>query len=110
MNPKHPFRPLSLTFIAGLSLLTLAQERNAADDVRDAFLVTRQKVAAAKGNQPANSSRAKGRRQVGYPSGVSPAPTGPIGLGYTLYKRDSDGSPVRVDLSQEFHKGDAVRL
>jgi hypothetical protein len=33
-----------------------------------------------------------------------------LGLGYTLYKRDSMGNAVRVDPSQEFHAGDRIRL
>jgi hypothetical protein len=33
-----------------------------------------------------------------------------LGLGYTLYKRDSMGNAVRVDPSQEFHTGDRIRL
>jgi Domain of unknown function (DUF4384) len=34
----------------------------------------------------------------------------PLGLGMTLFTRDSNGLAVRVDPSREFHKGDAVRL
>jgi hypothetical protein len=33
-----------------------------------------------------------------------------LGLGYTLYKRDSMGNAVRVDPSQEFYAGDRIRL
>ena len=33
-----------------------------------------------------------------------------LGLGYTLYKRDSMGNAVRVDPSQEFHAGARIRL
>jgi hypothetical protein len=33
-----------------------------------------------------------------------------IGLGYTLYMRDSSGGAVRVDPTQEFHAGDRIRL
>ena len=33
-----------------------------------------------------------------------------IGLGYTLYMRDSGGNAVRVDPAQEFHAGDRIRL
>jgi hypothetical protein len=33
-----------------------------------------------------------------------------LGLGYTLYKRDSIGNAVRVDPSQEFYAGDRIRL
>jgi hypothetical protein len=33
-----------------------------------------------------------------------------LGLGYTLYKRDSIGNAVRVDPTQEFYAGDRIRL
>ncbi len=33
-----------------------------------------------------------------------------IGLGYTLYMRDENGSPMRVDPSREFRAGDRIRL
>ena len=33
-----------------------------------------------------------------------------IGLGYTLYMRDANGSPMRVDPSREFRAGDRIRL
>ena len=110
MDLKHPFRLLSLTLIAGLSLLTPAQEPKVADDVRDAFLVTRRKVDPAKGSQPANAPRTRGRRPAGNTSEAAATARGLIGLGYTLYKQESGGGPMRVALSQEFHKGDAVRL
>ena len=37
-------------------------------------------------------------------------PGGPIGLGYSLYLRDNNGDPVRVDPSREFHHKDALRV
>ena len=33
-----------------------------------------------------------------------------IGLGYTLYMRDENGSPMRVDPSREFRAGDRIRI
>jgi hypothetical protein len=33
-----------------------------------------------------------------------------LGLGYTIYMRDSRGNAVRVDPTQEFHAGDRIRL
>jgi len=33
-----------------------------------------------------------------------------IGIGYTLYMRDSMGNAMRVDPTQEFHEGDRIRL
>lgn len=35
---------------------------------------------------------------------------GAIGLGYTLYMRDENGNPMRVDPSREFRAGDRIRL
>jgi hypothetical protein len=35
---------------------------------------------------------------------------GAIGLGYTLYMRNEDGSAMRVDPSREFRAGDRIRL
>lgn len=35
---------------------------------------------------------------------------GAIGLGYTLYMRDDNGNPMRVDPSREFRAGDRIRL
>jgi hypothetical protein len=44
-------------------------------------------------------------------SGVKhPVASGPIGLGYSLYLRDSNGDPIRVDPSREFHYKDALRV
>lgn len=34
----------------------------------------------------------------------------PIGLGYSLYMRDSNGDAVRVDPSRTFHAGDRIRI
>jgi hypothetical protein len=48
-------------------------------------------------------------------SGVSSAThaltkSGPIGLGYSFYLRDSNGDPVRVDPSRDFHYKDSLRV
>jgi hypothetical protein len=37
-------------------------------------------------------------------------PVQAIGLGYTLYMRDSNGRSVRVEPGHEFHSGDRVRI
>ncbi len=90
---------LLLLLLACLSGWTLAQHPDANSDVRKAFLITRPKAAT----KPAPKTRAKPRR-------LNAAVNAPLGLGYTLYQRDRNGDPVRVDAAQEFHAGDAVRL
>jgi hypothetical protein len=101
------------------------------DDVRGAFLTSRPKV------KPANTSAAtKPSRRRPKSSGPSkpvektpvkpttpttPTPSTPsqpatpvnaprLGLGMTLFMRDSNGLAVRVDPSHVFHKGDRVRV
>jgi hypothetical protein len=39
-----------------------------------------------------------------------PAASQPIGVGLTLFMRDSNGLAVRVDPNHDFHKGDRVRV
>src|ERR1051325_9981913 len=56
-------------------------------------------------------SRPPAAEAKGPPRQHHPArPQGPIGLGYTLYRADSSGNPVRVDPAEHFHQGDRVRL
>jgi hypothetical protein len=59
---------------------------------------------SGKGSTGRTTTTIKGSASV---SAYSPSA---IGLGYTLYMRDSNGSPVRVDPMQEFHAGDRIRL
>jgi Domain of unknown function (DUF4384) len=105
------------------------------DDVRGAFLTTRPKDKA-----PASGTSSKPSRRRPHPSGganpdTSSKPpekkpggsTGPggsnkpseptkpvnmprLGLGMTLFTRDSSGLAVRVDPEHVFHKGDRVRV
>lgn len=97
------------------------------DDVRGAFMTSRPKAQAKdSGNKSTPTTR---------PSRRHPKPTGPttsgtsgnsgtsstgstptklnaqrIGLGLTLFMRDSNGLAVRTDPSHDFHKGDHVRF
>lgn len=92
------------------------------EDVRGSFLTTRP-TAANSSNKPANT-RPNRRRP-------KPVATGPtvvakvytntgtttkttvgqrMGLGLTLFMRDSHGLAARTDPSHEFHKGDHVRV
>jgi len=98
------------------------------DDVRGAFLTTRPK-APAKGTNPAPATRPSHRRPKtittkssgtttastkngSTPVGATPAKinTARLGLGLTLFMRDSNGLAVRTDPAHEFRKGDHVRF
>lgn len=95
------------------------------DDVRGAFLTTRPKP-APKSSRSNENARPNRRR----PKSVEPKPSTPIpgadagspktnapktsaqkiGLGLTLFSRDSVGLAVRVDPTHVFRKGDRVRI
>ncbi len=90
MNRKHPFRIVSLAIVVALSLPALAKKDGQDEDSRKAFLITRPK-------KPGKPVKRRPRSER-------------IALGYTLFQRDADGRPVRVDPSREFRTGDAVRL
>ncbi len=92
-----------LIILATLPSTAPAQKKSAADDVRDAFLVTRVKATADKQDKPAKANPATGRKLIVKTNSS-------IGLGYTVYQRDASGNPVRASQSREFHQGDAVRL
>jgi hypothetical protein len=107
------------------------------DDVRGAFLVSRPKEKTANTNTAPRTSR---RRPKANPtktkdpqsSSGTTAPSGPttktpptsgttsknptavnkqrIGLGLTLFARDSNGNAVRTDPTKVFQKGDGVRV
>jgi hypothetical protein len=107
------------------------------DDVRGAFLTSRPKekapasstankpsrrrprpaVSGDPGKAPEKSTEKKPAAPSGGPSG-SNKPSGPvkpvnvsrIGLGMTLFTRDSNGLAVRVDPEHVFRKGDRVRV
>lgn len=114
---------LSLTCPGAVQTLVAQDE-----DVRGAFLTTRPK-ASAKGKTSSASTKPNRRRPKTVPvkavdatntsSGnpKTPVQTLPkvaaaqrIGLGVTLFMRDSNGLSVRVDPSREFRKGDHVRV
>ncbi|HVQ38273.1 MAG TPA: DUF4384 domain-containing protein [Pyrinomonadaceae bacterium] len=108
---------LALASLGSVQVYTQQEE-----DVRGAFLTTRPKAKTA-----APSSRPSRRRPkpVSPPNPVvvtTPSPNpGPIatprkaspqrlGLGVTLFMRDSSGLSVRTNPSRIFHKGDRVRV
>jgi hypothetical protein len=94
------------------------------EDVRGAFMTTRPKATgSASGNKSTSSPRPSRRRPKAPAPNPTPPPVGPnppstpakvnlprIGLGLTLFMRDSNGLSVRTDPSHVFHKGDHVRV
>ena len=102
------------------------------DDVRGAFLTSRPKSSNT-GGATAKPSRRRPKANPGTnnpskptdktpakpgPSKPAPSPSEPatpvnarrLGLGVTLFMRDSNGLAVRVDPEHVFHKGDRVRV
>ena len=117
------FGSISLIFVlcglgAGLS------QNQDDEEVRGAFLSSREKTTTGThakgrhksrrpGTKNANSNTAKNSNSGGgnnANAGPTSPPATPIGLGYTLFMRDSNGDPVRVDPSEEFHTGERVRI
>jgi len=97
------------------------------EEVRGAFLTSRDKTtstssaksrrktvrrpgntnANANANTNANTNQAKSNSNS---NPVTGPPETALGLGYTLFIRDSNGDPVRVDPGEEFHTGERVRI
>ena len=117
MKRKTLFLSLLLMTFAATALPAFAQQD---EDVRGAFLTTRPKT-TDKGDKPAakpSHRRPKpapgptpGPVTGGGTTSVTPKKVLPrMGLGLTLFMRDSNGLGVRTDPSREFHKGDHVRV
>jgi len=120
---KRRFIFLSLLIaLAGFAPMQVLAQQD--EDLRGAFLTTRPK-AAPRSNKPAETVKPSRRR----PKPVTPNPApGPVvkkderkvtpekvnvsrlGLGLTLFMRDSNGLAVRTEPSHEFRKGDHVRF
>src|SRR5712691_10165088 len=117
---------LSLLFALIMCGLGVGLAQNQEDDeVRGAFLSSRDKTTNSASNAKA---RHKIRRGTGTAKNAnsnvaansntgksnantsSTSPANPIGLGYTLFKRDASGDAVRIDPASEFHTGDRVRI
>lgn len=119
MRTKLIFLSILIALAAFIPAPASAQEE---EDVRGAFLTTRPKP-PVKGSKPASTTRPSHRRPK-----AATTPTGPkatatpaagtpaalntprMGLGLTLFRRDSNGLAVRTDPAREFHKGDHVRF
>jgi hypothetical protein len=112
-----------LIALMGVPAIAMAQD----EDVRGSFMTTRPKATGSASGNNSSSPRPSRRRpktppaNPKNPSGGTPVnPTNPggtskvniprIGLGLTLFMRDSNGLSVRTDPSHEFHKGDHVRV
>jgi len=121
MRMKTIFLSFLVVLAGFIPAIALAQD----EDVRGAFMTTRPKpTGSASGNKSTSSSKPSHRR----PKTPAPNPTGPppanptsgntpkkvnlprIGLGLTLFMRDSNGLAVRTDPSHVFQKGDHVRV
>ena len=118
-------KAILISFLIALAAVVPAMALAQEEDVRGAFMTTRPKATgSASGNKSTSSpkpSRRHPKAPAPNPSGPKPdAPGGPatpskvnvprIGLGLTLFMRDSNGLSVRTDPSHEFHKGDHVRV
>lgn len=103
------------------AVLSLAQDE---ENVRGAFLTTRPKAEERKSSpKPARSRRRPKPAATSTPATTTPVKadtttgTGTprireqrIGLGLTLFMRDSNGMAVRVDPTREFREGDRIRV
>lgn len=78
-----------------------AQQRKEPDQVRDAFLITRDAKLISQNNKPTLKPARK--------KSLSNLPSA-LGLGYTVFKKGSEGNPIRVSPDQVFHEGDGVRF
>jgi hypothetical protein len=131
MKSKAICTGVILALAVGSAALTFSHPQDPdQDDVRGAFLTTRPKTAP----KPASSSTARPSRRrprstssgngnsttssntnsgTTGNSGTATSTTSAaqrIGLGLTLFMRDSTGLAVRVDPAREFHTGDRVRV
>lgn len=84
--------------LSGLLFAARAQDQPNETSARGFFLKTRK-------DNPLTSP-AKKRPP---PRHKTAPPTYPLGLGYSLYQRDAEGRPVRVE-TKDFRAGDALRL
>ena len=114
---------LSLLIIAAgfVPAVAVAQQD---DDVRGAFITTRPKATSKSSSSKSTATTKPSHRRpktTGTTTAGSDASTGAtttpakinvprIGLGLTLFMRDSNGLAVRTDPSHEFTKGDHVRF
>jgi hypothetical protein len=129
MKSKMVLLSLLIALAGFAPIVTRAQDAAPDDDVRGAFLTSRPKAAPA-GTKSTSSSKPTRRRPKattpktgdtptsGGTASGSTAPvvtptklnTARIGMGLTLFMRDSNGLAVRTDPTREFRKDDHVRF
>ena len=120
MRTKMIFLSLLIALAGFGSLQSSAQQD---EDVRGAFLTTRPKT-APKTDKPGPNTQSSRRRPKATTTNNAASANGsttnastprkasppPLGLGLTLFMRDSNGLALRADPSRTFHKGDRVRV
>ena len=88
----HRFsRIFTAAFMIILGLSTPAQQRKE-DMILRSFVITRGTEVVTKRPKPALK------------------PAGPVGIGYTVFKKDKSGKPIRVNPAEEFQSGDEMRF
>jgi hypothetical protein len=119
MKIKAIFFSFIIALAAFMPALSFAQQD---EDVRGAFMTTRPKAPVAKSNKTAATTKPNRRRPktnvVANPEVKDTTKTATpeklnvarMGLGLTLFMRDSNGLAVRTDPTHQFRKGDHVRL
>jgi hypothetical protein len=125
MRTKVIFFSFLIALAGFIPTLAFAQQE---EDVRGAFLTTRPKATARENKRAATvkpshrrpkatATNSAGANPVGQKNGSTPTAGTPakvntarMGLGLTLFMRDSNGLAVRTDPSHEFRKGDHVRF
>ncbi|HEV2828791.1 MAG TPA: DUF4384 domain-containing protein [Pyrinomonadaceae bacterium] len=116
-----------LSFIIAVAgLVSIAAFAQQDEDVRGAFMTTRPKVTGKVTGESSGTTRPSRRRPKPAPTPKetvkkktdrTPSPNPPtklntarLGLGLTLFMRDSNGHAIRTDPSHEFRKGDHIRV
>lgn len=117
MRVKSLLFLLAITIIFSMNIFTTsAQEENIEVNSRGTFLSTR----PIKPPKETDSKTKAITKPVTRPvtkdttkNGDTKAPKNikaPVGLGYTIYLRSSDGDPISVDPNRVFKSGDAIRV
>ncbi|HBB86989.1 MAG TPA: hypothetical protein DC047_05185 [Blastocatellia bacterium] len=117
MTSKPIFPGLLMLLFAFSALPVLAQQD---EDVRGAFMTTRPKTTDKGNTPPAKRTHRRPKPTPGSTpgpvsggattSGASKKGLPRMGLGLTLFMRDSNGLAVRTDPTHAFRKGDHVRF
>ena len=131
------FVTLLLLAVFGTLVITTSAQDQEEEGVRGSFLSTRVSASAGAGKTSSNTSSGTARRSrrrkkstqtttrttnthnkntttrtttSNTSASVQVVKSAPIGLGYSLYMRDTNGDAMRVDPDRVFRTGDRVRL